>query len=234
MNDFLQTGLAIFSCLALIVVALLYVSLKRKAAALSSTLNHQLQNLRHELNTKTNAIELAAYKQDAGTEMIIYDSNASDLQNDFTGQGARAWDYAGHQFLNGEGKGIHQTNDGVINIHRDNDQGRYELYLKKYGYSNSPDKIPADNTISERRFLISCEVKRDTSSHLLRFVFKGETSQNVLDEKDYVAFSPEWETVNLVFTVSTTEACYLRIDDLSVLEAPSGIQIRNLVLYEKR
>jgi hypothetical protein len=56
----------------------------------------------------------------------------------------------------------------------------------------------------------------------------------VLDEKDYVVFNPEWEKINLVFTIISNEASFLRIDDLHVLKAPSHVQIRNIVVYEKR
>jgi len=216
------------------IAAAMYIIIQKKLKTQVAKLNHEMQNLRYESTTKTAQTEFAYYEQISGTEVVIYNSGNNILQNDFTGQGARAWDYVTHKFLDEAGSGSHDINVNTVIINRTNTAGRYELHLKHYSFGNITDKIPADSSIRVRRLRISCEVKKGASSHILRFVFKGETSQNVLDEKDYVVFSPEWEQVNLVFTVSAQESSYLRIDDLSVLAAPSHIHIRNIVLYEKK
>lgn len=195
---------------------------------------HQLQNLRYEYTTRIAGMELSAYEKLTGPEEVIYDSSKSNMQQDLSGRGTREWDYAAHQFLKHEGKGTHHLKDGAISIQRTNTAGRYELQLNRYAYNNGFGKIPAEPSIKLRKMRVSCEVRKDTASHVLRFVFKGESSQEVLDEKDHVVYSPEWEKINLVFTISANENSYLRIDDLSVLAAPSTIEIRNLVLFEKK
>ena len=230
-----SSGMTILSVsiVAVVLVISIYFIIQQKLKQQATAFYHQLENVRYELNTKTNAIDSAAYEKEPGDEHIIYDGNKSIEQN-FRGQGARAWDYVSHGFSGGTGKGSHQIKNGVIAIQRLNTEGRYELYLQKYAYNNGTENIQADSSINKRRLRLNCEVKRDNASHLLRFVFKGEQSKNVLDEKDYVVFSPQWEQVNVAFTISANEPSYLRIDDLAVLEAPSGVQIRNIVLYEKK
>jgi len=215
------------------IALLVFLSAKKKIRAFTSKVLYDSQNLRYELNTKTNQIELHAYEESEGSEAVIYDSSGSNMQEDFTGRGARAWDYVAHSFSNNEGAGSHHIENGTITIQRSNTVGRYELYLKKYFFETQMEKIPADSAITKRRLLFSCEVKKGTASHILRFVFKGEATQDVLDEKDYVVFSPEWEKLKLVFSISALEPSYLRIDDLSVLDAPGNVQIRNIVLCQK-
>jgi hypothetical protein len=233
MND---TIIIVWTCLffgGVVGTLLTYLFLSKRLANSRTEMQHQLQNLRHEVNLKITAVEVWASETRPGEETIRYDSDSTEIESSFTGQGSREWDYVGHHFSEVEGKGFHRIDHNTITVHRENTQGRYELYLKQYNYKNSPDKIPGDPSIKLRNLRLAFDVKKGNASHLLRFVFKGETSHNVLDEKDYVVFNPDWETVNLVFTVPTTEACFLRIDDLSVLKAPSHIQISHLVLYEK-
>lgn len=216
----------------IILLALVYLLLKKERQR-QEQLEHQVQNIRYEFTTRTGRLELAQYEQLPGREIIRYDLAERNAQEDFTGKGAAAWDYIHHRFAEGTGSGSHQRMDNLLQINRTNKNGRYELHLKHYVFDSVTDRIPADATISKRHMRITGEVKKTGVSHTVRFVFKGE-SQNVLDEKDYVVFSPEWEPIDLVFTIDAKEASYLRIDDLSVLDVPSGIQIRNLKLIEKR
>jgi len=218
---------------AVLIATVLHLS--RKLAKQSYLLHHGLQNLRYEMNTKLYPLEKSFYTQIHGSEEIVYDGRAFVDANDFTGNGALAWDYVAHRFADGKGEGSHEIKDNVITISRSNTAGRYELYLKRFVFDGvNCITVPVNTTQDIRRLRLTGEVKKETASHLLRFVFKGEESKEVLDEKDYVAFSPDWEKIELHFWVSAKEASIFRIDDLSVLEAPSAVQIRNLVLMEKK
>ena len=208
--------------------------LRRTLVENEHRLQHNLQNLRYELNTKLYPLEEKFYAQAVGIERIIYDGRNTVKASDFAGNGAQAWDYVAHRFTDDSGEGSYQITDNVITINRTNTAGRYELYLKRFVFEGEEhNSLPASATQNVRRLRLTCEVKKESVSHILRFVFKGETSKDVLDEKDYVIFSPEWEKVELFFSVSTKEPSLFRIDDLSVLKAPSSVSIRNLVLVEK-
>jgi hypothetical protein len=219
--------------LFLLILLTLWYFLFRKAEQLQHRLNHEMQTIRYELTTRAGRLELAQYQQLPGREIIRYELSGRNAQEDFTGKGAAAWDYIHHRFAEGAGSGAHQLTDNFLQINRTNQKGRYELYLETYFFDSVTHQIPIDTTISERHLRITGEVKKNGASHILRFVFKGE-SQNVLDEKDYVVFSPDWEPFDLVFTISSNEASHLRMDDFSVLDVPSSVQIRNLKLIEKR
>lgn len=220
----------------LAVLALLAIacfSLLRKIKTLNETHRHEMQNLRYEFTTRMARSELESYNVLSGAERVIYDGRAGDAVKDFTGNGSRSWNYVSHQFIDGSGMGGHTGNGNEITIHRTNTNGRYELYLQSYAYANNPAKIPADDSLKTRKMKLSCEVKRESASHTLRFVFKGERTKNVLDEKDYVVFNPDWETVDLVFSIDSSEPSFLRIDDILASATPGTVVIRNIVLYEK-
>jgi hypothetical protein len=206
-----------------------------KVANQERDFTRERQNLRHEINAKFYPLEKRFYNQLPGTEAVVYDGSKEIKPTDFAGNGARAWDYVAHRFSDGSGEGSHQINGNDITINRTNTAGRYELYLKRFVFEEKEcNVVPANPAQDARNVRLTFEAKRENASHLLRFVFKGENSKEVLDEKDYVVFNPDWEKVELYFSVSAKEPSLFRIDDLSVLEAPGAVQIRNLILFEKK
>ena len=193
-----------------------------------------LQNLRYEFTTKLSLIEKKLYEGLPGKEVIVFDGRNGISADDFIGNGSRVWDYVSHQFIDGNGEGSHRIHDNVVSIYRSNTPGRYELYLKRFVFEGrNSSLIPKSNTQATRNFRVAFEVKKGRASHVLRFVFKGQETKEVLDEKDYVVFNPDWQKTELFFTIASTEDAIFRIDDLSVMQAPSSIEIRNLVLFEK-
>ena len=219
----------------IIVVGLLLIIIMvlKQNRSRQQELEKQLQTVRYEFTTRVAKLELSQYQQQPGVEVVRFDLSGRDVQNAFTGSGARAWDYIDHRFADGTGTGSHHISGNQISIERTNKKGRYELQLKQYYFDSAREMIPADSALSKRHLRITAEVKKEGSSQILRFVFKGE-SQNVLDEKDYVVFSPDWEPIELVFTIHSNESSYLRIDSLSVLNVPGTVHIRNLKLLEKQ
>lgn len=196
---------------------------------------HDLQTLRYEAIAGVRPLEALAYQASQGTEAVVYDGRHEIKEGDFTGTGARAWDYVAHRFSDESGEGSHQIQGNVIIINRTNAAGRYELHLKHFVFNgNRYENVPASTMRRVRKLHLSLEVKKGRASHVLRFVFKGEISKEVLDEKDCVVFNPEWEKADVFFTVAANEDCLFRIDDLLVMEEQSTVEIRNLVLFEKR
>lgn len=228
--------ISLFSLMAICIgLATTVYRLKKRIENANSTIQHGLQTLRYEAAMRVFPLEKQQYQQLQGPETIVYDSRNGIMPADFTGNGAQAWDYIAHRFADGNGKGSYQIQDNVITIHRTNRQGRYELYLKRFVFDGKEHPlVPASDTKGSRTLRATFEVKKESASHVLRFVFKGETSTEVLDEKDYVVFNPDWQKAELFFSVAANEEALFRIDDLSIMDAPSSIQIRNLVLFEKK
>src|SRR5947209_7973309 len=109
--------------------------LHRKLTRRDKALQHELQNLRHEFNTKLYPVEKALYEQQPGKEEIIYDGRNKIEASDFTGNGARAWDYVAHRFTDGVGDGSHQIKENVVTVYRSNRKGRNELYLRRFDFA---------------------------------------------------------------------------------------------------
>lgn len=196
---------------------------------------HEFQTLRYEAAMRLLSLEKQFYHQSGGEERLVYDGRNEIKANDFTGNGARAWDYLAHRFADGGGEGAHRIQDNVLTVHRTNAQGRYELYLQRFAFDGKVyDHVPADDAKAARTLRLTFEVKKESASHILRFVFKGKSSKEVLDEKDYTVFNPDWQKAELFFTVAATEDALFRMDDLSVMQAPSSVALRNLVLFEKQ
>src|SRR5205085_1487139 len=128
------------------------------------------------------SLEKQFWQQQPGTETVVYDGRPGIETTDFTGNGARAWDYVAHRFLEDSGVGSHQIENTTITVSRTNTNGRYELYLKHYVFDGKrTEKIPSSNSQPVRRLRLCCEVKKGSASHVLRFVFKGGVTQEALD-----------------------------------------------------
>jgi hypothetical protein len=227
----LEFYLAVLGLVILVLSAALYRG-RKKLKQLQQQVAHEFLTVRHEYTMRLQRMESAHFQSLAGQEQIRYDSEGRDLSHDFDGQPSASWDYLNHRFSPDSGQGSHKIENNVISLERTNESGRYELRLKTYFFENVMDHIPANASQTKRHFHITGEVKKESAPHLLRFVFKSESKQ-VLDEKDYVVFNPDWERFDLYFTFDANEAFALRIDDLSVLNVPSRIEIKNLKLAEK-
>lgn len=231
----METTLLLLLFIGLLLIAVLFLAfVYKRGVAAERKARLREQNLRYELYTKLQPLEKDVYDRQAGEEVLLYDGRRGLLPTDFSGGGASAWNYAAHGFDARQGQGHFSVDGNVLTISRSNAEGRFELHLHRYTINKPETKnLPKDGAKSNRRLRLQCEVKRDEASHGLRFVFKGEDSKEVLDEKDCIVFSPDWQPVVLYFNVTPSEPTHLRIDDLHVLKAPSAVQIRNLVLFEK-
>lgn len=218
-----------------IVLATTVYRLYKRLGRMNRQTQHGFQTLRHEAAMRLVPLEKQLYQQLPGEESIVYDSRNGIEPGDFTGNGAQAWDYVAHRFAGAVGEGSYQAESNLITIHRTNTQGRYELYLKRFLFDNKEHHhVPASKAKAKRTLRLTFEVKKESASHILRFVFKGETSKEVLDEKDYVVYNPDWQKAELFFSVAANEDALFRIDDLGVTAAPGRIEIRNLILLEKK
>lgn len=65
-------------------------------------------------------------------------------------------------------------------------------------------------------------------------MFKNERTNKWIATADKRVTEESWTKLDMYLPVSPSEECRLRIDDLEVSKVPSSVQIRNLVLIEKR
>ena len=124
----------------------------------------------------------------------------------------------------------------VINIRRDNIEGRFQLFAQQYVYEGRPvDVIPSSSLIGGKRKLrVACDAKTVGGHHTLRFIVRNPAGGNRLAEEAREISSSDWQPVELFFRVDPGQPCQLRIDDEVVSNAPSSVQIRNLVIAERR
>lgn len=194
----------------------------------------QVKDLEKKLNDKEDRLEFVEYQISNETGKIIYDGSNRNIEADFDGGPYYAWSDEKKGFLDVMGQGSHKIENGIIDINRTNTGGRYSLGLRRYNYGNILPRIPIDKTINGKRKLkLTCEAKSIGAEHTLGFIFKANEDRDTLDYREYKVFNNTWESVELAFSIDTDKESYLRIDDRDVSTAPSSVQIRNLILYEK-
>ena len=172
-------------------VAVLNHFLGRKRASMEQQkMGLEIQGLRAEVD----------YKVSPAIEQIIYDSRKSSaLGYDFTAVEGRHWSDGRH--VGEKASGELQFLNGMIDILRTNDHGKYGVRLKQYSYGrfDSKEVLSQNPAISgKRRLRVSCEVKILESPHSLRFLFKSEpggvwlaSHEIVVDTKRIIRNSPK-------------------------------------------
>jgi hypothetical protein len=97
-------------------------------------------------------------------------------------------------------------------------------------------EVPKNDLIAGgRKVRISCEAKVVGASHTLRFVIKeGENDKTyyTLAEESSPVTEDVWTPIQCYVVFSAAFDFWLKIEDRDVSEAPSSVQIRNLVVAE--
>lgn len=170
-------------------------------------------------------------------KQVIYDSTKDCYESDFRGLEGFFWKGIGDKAekISGQGLGFLEVEGGVLNLHRTNKEGRFEIQLRRYSYNGQDEEcIPKNVEISGKRKLrIACQAKVPEGEHSLHFVLKNEETQIWLAHQTKRITKSRWTDINLLFLVDPTLDCRLRIDDQDVSKAPSSIQIRNLLVVEE-
>jgi hypothetical protein len=217
----------------LIVAVFNYFVNRKRSKAEIKKIEAETDKLRSELSA--NIEDAVNYKVAHMQERVIYNGLQGSSGYDFEGHESHI--YVDNKPTGIKAKGDHlvDRNDGIINIQRNNAEGRYELWLRQYLYDDRErESIPKDEFIAgQRKVRVSCEAKVIGGEHTLRFVLKGSESGKWLANKKARITQNEWTPIDMYFQIPATEDCKLRIDDQDVSRAPSSIQIRNLVLAEK-
>lgn len=171
----------------------------------------------------------------ADAEDILFDSKEGMYISDFFRKPGQLWRKNG-QYPTTKGEGTVRIEDGVLTLQRSNTDERYELWLETYLYKGSEHKrIPKDELISgNRQIHVTCEAKA-SCDHTLRFTLRNflDVDGTVL-AKEVQITSNRWKLIDMTFTIPPHEEIQLSIFDQDVSKAPSTIQVRNLVVAQKK
>jgi hypothetical protein len=134
----------------------------------------------------------------------------------------------------GEGS-VKFESGGILNVHRTNTVGRFELLIQQYTYGGRQHSVLPSNALiaGNRKLRITCEAKVIGSAHTLRFVVRTHQDGTRLAEEVQRITLNEWTPVQVYLQALATEDSEVRIDDEQVSASPSSIQIRNLVVAER-
>lgn len=170
------------------------------------------------------------------SERTIYDGTKRYDPFDFRGVEGQFYSEAEKKHVGPRGLGSLSIEEGgVLNIRRENTEGRFEIWLLQYSYDGLEHSfIPKNELISgQRKLRVSCQAKVVGGEHSVRFVLKDHTTGLWLINEKVRVTRDSWTPINLYFRVSPTVDSILRIDDEDVSQAPSSLQIRNLILAER-
>jgi hypothetical protein len=218
-----------------IVVALLnYFLTRKKTEAEIRKLEAETEKIRIEINNNVESLSATVnYRLANSEERIIYDSSKGNGGYDFKMQESRV--YRDDKAVGEKAAGAFTIKDGILNIQRQNTDGRIEIWLQQYFYDGEEKaNIPKNALIvGQRKMRISCQARIVGGEHSLRFVLKNMEKGNWLADEKRKISSDDWTMIDIYFQIPPTVDCVFRIDDEDVTQAPSSIHIRNLVLAEK-
>jgi len=168
-------------------------------------------------------------------EHLLYDSRTGCDPFDFQfGPGRR---YVGNKPIGPRGSGTYSIKEGcVVDIERDNKDGTYEIWLRKYVHDGAdPTLIPKDEQgAGDRKIRVSCEAKVLGGEHTLSFKLKDPENlvHKYVEERRIT--STTWTPIDDIYFHCTRLADFrLRIADQEVSQVPSSVRIRNLVVAER-
>jgi hypothetical protein len=211
---------------------------RRKTQAEIQKVQAEAQKTRAETDKILTEIKTVSanvsYSLAAPAEEILFDGSGRIDGFDVRGSEGNFW--KGSEPTSPKGRGELRFEDGgVLNIHRDNTEGRFELLFQRYNYKGEEHSvIPKDFTTSGKRKLrVSCEAKAISAEHMLRFVLREPTSARRLAEERICVKSIDWTKFQVYLPADPSLDAQLRIDDEDVSRAPSSVQIRNVVLAQR-
>lgn len=213
-----------------------YFLARKKTAAEIKKLEAETDKIRAEIGDVKSLSASVSYGLAAAAEQVLYSNVAGDVGFDFEGRGAKDWRTVdGKSVATGEKAQGQLTFEpgAIINIRRENTDGRYELWLRRYFYNGHETAfLPQDDAISgKRRLRLNCEAKVVGAPYRLDFILKNEKADRWLGHEERTVSEATWTPVQIYYSVAGEE-CRLRIDVRTGV-APSSIQIRNLVLAQR-
>jgi hypothetical protein len=171
-------------------------------------------------------------------EQIIYDSNKIPVGLAFMGFESVIYEEGQPKSKKALGE-LKLESNNVLSIERNNTEGRFSIRLMSYLYEGiEQEYIPKIYGMRvKRRLKVTCEAIVTGAEHWIHFVFKTNDKRAgkktwLSTQKERITDDRNWTHIERYFFVQPEFDCYLRIDDRDVTDAPSSIQIRNIVLSE--
>lgn len=194
-----------------------------------------------DFSIKPDADSVESAKQNIAVrpaEQIIYDSRGGIDGFDFRGQESQLWTGVGTdaKAISPKGHGaLKLEGGGILDVQRIDTDGRFEVWLQRFSFEGKEYSfIPKNLHISGKRKLrIGFDAKAVGGEHTLTFVIRIEEGYRLAEESVRVSAS-EWKPFEVFLQFDPTKDCQLRIDDGSVSKAPSSVQIRNIVVAERK
>jgi len=190
------------------------------------------QKLLAEMQRIASSVQEVSYKLSQGREKIIYDVSNHGDGADFSGQGER---FFGESNDKPKGAGQLKVENGVLNLQRTNNGGRFRIILQRYLYVDiERDYIPKNDLIAGKRLLkLTCDVKVVGGVHTAVFIVKKKQDGDHLAKHEQTFIQNEWVSVEAYLRIPPNAECFLVIDDQGVSQANSSLQLRKLILAER-
>jgi hypothetical protein len=122
--------------------------------------------------------------------------------------------------------------EGLLKVSRSNNAGRYEIHYRPQGPSK-PSFTKTAEPPPQRPLRVTCEMKAEGASHTVRFVAKDEDSDKWLASETRRVPAGDWSKCEFYLWVDATRDFLLRIDDEEVSEAPTTLEIRDLLIVDE-
>lgn len=232
------------------------------SAVLSGVINHfigrkknKAETLKAETEVQKMQLEMKLLKRDLSDSKLEITAAASynetsEVQADalYNGKGKKNIEFdftcqEGHSFAMLRGREIKSEESGLgnvdfkagmLNIHRQNLEGRFEIWLISYNIRGKQmDRIPQAQAAGPKtKIKISLMAKTIGGEHSLVFTFKGIAGGAVLSRTERQIYAEDWQELSLYFMFDVTEDCQLRIDDYNLVNINSTLKLKDLVLTE--
>ena len=204
---------------------------------------------RRKIDAETEKLRAEAEKFRAETAKLV--SESADRANYFTPEMKETIIYDGRKGIsdfdfNSVGEIINESTDkivakgsvyvesGALILDRKNKEGRYLINFHRYLYNGKEQDVIPKNPLlpGERKLRIKCEAKVTKGSHTLWFIIKDNKTGAYFAQKSKIIDKNKWTPILFDFSFSSTEACWLRIDDREATEADSSLHLIKLVIFE--
>jgi hypothetical protein len=162
--------------------------------------------------------------------ITLYDSRRSGFsKSDF------------HLSCFGEAKGrlesvTQEARNDTLVIYRENKNDTIVAWLKKYDYIGGSTVIPVGDAWGMgREFRVRCKVQAHAAEHTFKLMLKlvRATEGHYMGVKDFRIIPGAWTHINILFDEQLTADCELRLEDCEVSEAPTRLEIRDLIVTER-
>jgi len=140
------------------------------------------------------------YTKILAAQKVIYDTSDVLRPFDFRSQGGSFWKDNKPSSPKGTGV-VNYMPDGVIELLRTNNEGRFEIELRQDGLQ-SPS-IPKSQKPPRRILHVTCEAKVDTGEHPVRFVLKNIMTDKWAADQMRTVANTDWQVLDMYFDVAS-------------------------------